>query len=75
MISVNSEGVEEKELEDLRELIGGVRDDVDGIVVGGIASSYQGKRVKKICDDLDKNDQTHAWPYNCGQNSGRNIKG
>lgn len=52
MISVNTEGEKEKELDDLRELIGKVKGDVEGIVVGGIASSYQGKRVKKICDEF-----------------------
>lgn len=53
MISIESEGIEEKELKDLRKLIEKVKDNVSGIVVGGIASSYQGKRVKKICDDLN----------------------
>lgn len=52
MISVDSEGEKEEELEDLRNLIGKVADEVDGIVVGGIASSYQGTRVKKICDEF-----------------------
>ncbi len=41
-----------RELDDLRELIGKVKDKIKGIVVGGIASSYQGERVKKICDEF-----------------------
>ncbi len=53
MISVESEGRKEEELDDLRVLIGKVADDVEGIVVGGIASSYQGSRVKKICDEFN----------------------
>ena len=52
MISVESEGRKEEELDDLRELIGKVKDDVEGIVVGGIASSYQGTRIEKICDEF-----------------------
>jgi len=52
MLSVGTRGEKEKELEDLRELIGGVKGEVEGIVVGGIASSYQGERVKKICDEF-----------------------
>ena len=63
MISVESEGVEEKELEDLKRLIEGVGNDVEGIVVGGIASSYQGKRVKKICDDLGLEFVAPLWDY------------
>jgi len=52
MISVESEGEKEKELDDLRALIGKVKDEVEGVVVGGIASSYQGERVEKICKEL-----------------------
>ena len=48
MISIESEGVEGEELRDLRKVVG----KVDGIVVGGIASSYQGERVRKICDEM-----------------------
>ena len=47
-----SAGEKEKELEDLKRLILRVKNRVEGIVVGGIASSYQGNRVKKICDEL-----------------------
>ena len=63
MVSVESEGVEEKELDDLRELIGKVAGKVEGVVVGGIASSYQGKRVKKICDDLGLEFVAPLWDY------------
>lgn len=52
LVVVRSEGVENKELDDLRELISKVKDEVEVIVVGGIASDYQGSRVKKICDEL-----------------------
>jgi len=51
-ISIGTAGEKEKELDDLRELIGKVKDKIEGIVVGGIASSYQGERVKKICDEF-----------------------
>ncbi|MCD4771386.1 diphthine--ammonia ligase [archaeon] len=52
MISVESEGRKEEELDDLRKLIGKIKDDVEGIVVGGIASSYQGTRIEKICGEF-----------------------
>ena len=52
LIVMNSKGIEDKEVDDLKELIVGVKDKVDAIVVGGIASSYQGNRIKKICDEL-----------------------
>ena len=63
MVSVKSEGIEGEELNDLRELIGKVADDVDGIVVGGIASSYQGKRVKDICDEFGLEFVAPLWDY------------
>lgn len=63
LVSVDSEGVEGEELEDLSKLIEKVKYDVDGIVVGGIASSYQGKRVKKICDDFGLEFVAPLWDY------------
>ena len=52
LIIEKSAGEKEKEIEDLKRLILKVKDKVEGIVVGGIASSYQGNRVRKICDEL-----------------------
>ncbi len=58
-----SKGEKEKELKDLRDLIFGIKDEVDGIVVGGIASSYQGSRIRKICDDLDLKFVAPLWDF------------
>ncbi len=63
MVSVESEGIEEKELDDLKKLIGKVSDSIEGIVVGGIASSYQGKRIKKICDEFGLEFVAPLWDY------------
>jgi diphthine-ammonia ligase len=66
LIIKESEGVKEEELVDLREVIEGVKNDADGIegvVVGGIASSYQGNRIKKICDGLDLEFLAPIWDY------------
>ncbi|MAH51364.1 TIGR00289 family protein [Candidatus Pacearchaeota archaeon] len=56
-------GEEGRELDDLALLIGKVKDDVDGIVVGGIASSYQGKRIKKICDEYGLEFVAPLWDF------------
>jgi diphthine-ammonia ligase len=56
-------GEEEKEVDDLKELIKEVKDDVEVIVVGGIASSYQGNRIKKICDELGLEFSAPLWNY------------
>jgi len=47
----------------LRDLINDIKEEVDGIVVGGIASSYQGNRIKKICDDLGLEFIAPLWDY------------
>ena len=41
LIVKKSKGEKEKELEDLKQLIMSIKDEIKGIVVGGIASSYQ----------------------------------
>jgi ABC transporter with metal-binding/Fe-S-binding domain ATP-binding protein len=63
LVVKDSEGVEDKEIEDLKELISKVKDNVDVIVVGGIASSYQGNRIKKICDEFGLGFYAPLWDY------------
>jgi diphthine-ammonia ligase len=45
-------GEKEEELADLESLISKVKDDVEGIVTGAIASEYQRSRVERICKKL-----------------------
>jgi len=61
LVTKESEGVENDELVDLKELIEGVSGGIDGVVVGGIASSYQGDRIEKICDELGLEFITPLW--------------
>jgi len=63
LIVRESEGEKEVELGDLDRLVRGVSGDVDGIVVGGIASSYQGDRVKKICDKFGLEFVAPLWDF------------
>lgn len=65
LIVRESGGEKEKELDDLRELVVMVKDreGIKGIVVGGIASSYQGKRIKKICSELGLEFIAPLWQY------------
>ena len=62
-----SKGEKEKELKDLNDLIGGVKDKVEVIIVGGIASSYQGKRIKKICSELGLEFYAPLWNHKSEQ--------
>jgi len=56
-------GEKEKEVNDLKKLIESVKGKIDVIVVGGIASSYQGNRIKKICDDLGLEFYAPLWDF------------
>jgi diphthine-ammonia ligase len=47
-----SEGVRERELEDLERLM--AAEEVDGYVSGAIASDYQWSRINEICHRLDR---------------------
>ncbi len=61
LIIQKSKGRKERELEDLRKLI--KKSKVKIIVVGGIASSYQGKRIKKICSETGIGFYAPLWDY------------
>ncbi len=61
LVVVRSEGEKERELEDLKKLIKKVGNKIEVVVVGGITSSYQGKRVKRICSELGKKFHAPLW--------------
>ena len=63
LLTYKTLGEKENELKDLRLLIDKVKKEVDVIVVGGIASSYQGKRIKKICSELGLKFYAPLWNY------------
>lgn len=63
LIIGKSKGEKEKEVEDLKKLIEKIKDKIDIIVVGGIASSYQGRRIKKICFELGLEFYAPLWDY------------
>lgn len=63
LIILKSEGIENKEGDDLKKLIESVKGKIEGIVVGGIASSYQGNRIKKTCDELGLEFYAPLWGY------------
>jgi ABC transporter with metal-binding/Fe-S-binding domain ATP-binding protein len=66
LVVAESEGVENEEVDDLKELISQVKEKVDVIVIGGIASSYQGKKINKICDDLGLEVYAPLWDSSSG---------
>ena len=59
LVKAQTSGIKEKELEDLKKLISSL--DVDGVVSGAIQSSYQKRRIGKICDELRLESITPLW--------------
>ena len=59
LVTVESSGEKEKELEDLKQALGAL--DIDGIVTGAIASNYQKERVDTICNELGLAHVSPLW--------------
>ncbi|MCK5334023.1 MAG: TIGR00289 family protein [Candidatus Aenigmarchaeota archaeon] len=55
LIQVQTKGVKEEELKDLKSAIKKAKSKykIEGVVTGAIASEYQAKRVRKICAELE----------------------
>ncbi|MBL7167380.1 diphthine--ammonia ligase [Candidatus Bathyarchaeota archaeon] len=58
-VVVDTSGVKEEELQDLKPAIAGLN--VDGLVTGAIASSYQRSRVDDICSELEIEHVAPLW--------------
>ncbi len=59
LVKAETSGIKEKELDDLKELLGSL--DVDGVVSGAILSSYQKERIGRICEELGLESVTPLW--------------
>jgi len=59
LISKTSSGEKEKELDDLKKALQGVK--VDGVVAGAIESEYQASRVRRICEELGLTMYAPLW--------------
>jgi diphthine-ammonia ligase len=58
-VSVETRGEKERELEDMRRALEGL--DVDGLVSGAVASTYQKSRVDGICEELGLEHVAPLW--------------
>lgn len=59
LVKAETSGIKEKELEDLKNLLASL--DVDGVVTGAIASSYQKNRIDNICNELGIKSVAPLW--------------
>jgi ABC transporter with metal-binding/Fe-S-binding domain ATP-binding protein len=60
-VITKTKGEKEKELEDLEKAIKKVRNKVEGIVSGAVASNYQKSRIDKVCEDLGLQSISPLW--------------
>lgn len=58
-VEAKTRGVKEKELDDLEKCLKGL--DVEGVVTGAVASSYQRQRVDRICEELGLEHVSPLW--------------
>lgn len=61
LIKRKTSGIKEKELEDLKEALESVKDGIDGVVSGAIASVYQKTRIDRICNELGLKSLAPLW--------------
>jgi len=65
LITQESKSGKEKELKELKKLIS--KSKINKLVVGGLASNYQGNRIKKICEELGVEFIAPLWSYSSKQ--------
>jgi len=63
-ITQTTEGEKEKELEDLKKVLEKIKDEIDGVVSGAVASKYQKSRIDRICKELRLKSVTPLWNKN-----------
>ena len=59
LVQCETEGEKESEVEDLKSVLSSL--DVDGVVSGAIASSYQRSRIERVCSELGLVTLTPLW--------------
>ncbi len=61
LIIQKTKGKKDEELEDLTKLL--KKSKIERLVIGGLASNYQGERIKKICEELGIKLEAPLWSY------------
>jgi diphthine-ammonia ligase len=59
LVKAETSGIKEKELEDLKKLLASL--EVEGVVSGAVFSSYQKKRIERICQELGIKSVAPLW--------------
>ncbi len=59
LVQVNTKGEKERELEDLKKALN--RLNIEGVISGAVASTYQADRINAICKDLHLDHYSPLW--------------
>lgn len=60
-ITEKTKGEKEKELEDLKNALSRIKDEIEGVVSGAVASNYQKSRIDRICEELGLKSLAPLW--------------
>lgn len=63
LIKQKTKGEKEKELEDIKKVLNKMKN-IDGIVTGAVASSYQKSRIDAVCKELGLKSLAPLWNQN-----------
>lgn len=63
LITKETEGEKEKELEDLVEVLKSIKDEIDGVVSGALESRYQRVRIDRMCRRLGLESISPLWKW------------
>ena len=66
LIKRETMGEKENELEDLRDVLESIKDEIDGVVSGALDSRYQRTRIDDICRDLGLESISPHWGRETG---------
>lgn len=64
LLTKSTKGEEEKELQDLKEIISSVKGEIQGVVSGAVFSEYQKQRIDVICEELNLISFAPLWHKN-----------
>ncbi|HLC77277.1 MAG TPA: diphthine--ammonia ligase [archaeon] len=63
LLEKKTKGVKEEELEDIYDVLESIKGEVDGLVTGALASTYQKMRIDGICKRLDMLSIAPLWHH------------
>jgi len=61
LIKVKTSGEKEKEIQDLKKALTKIKNKIEGLAFGAIASTYQKTRIDKLCEEIELKSLSPLW--------------